>query len=252
MQAKQNIFLIILLAISFVANAGLEEQFSEANELYSKNQFEEAIIKYESILSQGYESADLYYNLGNAYFKSKQIPKSILYYERAKRIAPNDEDIRFNIEFANQMVVDKIEALPKPFFLKWGESILNLTTSKGWAVSSISIFILMLSFIGVYFFSRSVALRKLSFALAIVSLIFSFAAFSMAGKQKKKMIKHDHAIIFTPTVTVKSSPDESGTDLFVIHEGLKVQIKQNLGNWTEIRMANGNSGWIKKTDMEVI
>lgn len=244
---------IILLLLAFITSmAEPSDSIKKANELYVENEFAKAIAVYENLLNDGFESAALYYNLGNAYYKNGEVTRAILNYERAKLISPNDEDIKHNLELSNLLVVDKIEPLPKPFYLEWRESVINLFSTDKWAKISLSAFVLMLICVLAYFFSSILSIRKTAFGLAIVLLIFSAFTYSFASKQKAKLVNRTHAIIFSPTVTVKASPDDSGTNLFVIHEGLKVSITNQLNNWTEIRLEDGNSGWVKNNVLEKI
>jgi len=249
---KKTFAIILLLVGVIAAFAQPEKNFKEANDLYATNEFGKAAKIYESIVGQGFESAELYFNLGNACYKNGELTKAVLYLERAKLLAPGDEDIQFNIDMVNQFVVDKIEPLPSPFFIKWGQSILNLFTSNGWTWLSIITFILALTGIGLYIFSRSLNIRKIAFSVSIAFFAIALFSFVLAGKQKSRITKHNYGVIFTPTVTVKSSPDNSGTNLFVIHEGLKVQIKDEVGSWYNIRLADGNSGWVLKSVLEKI
>jgi len=249
---RKLIFILFLLSGAFISNAQPEKQLKEANNLYTSNEFDKAIKIYESLVGQGLESSELYFNLANAYYKKQELTKSILFYERAKLLAPNDDGIQFNLDLANQFIVDKTEPLPRPFFLKWGQSILNLFSTNGWSFISILTFICMLALAALYIFARTLSLRKISFSAAIFFLIISLLSFTLAGKQKSKLTHRNHAIIFSTTVTVKSSPSDSGTDLFVIHEGLKVEIKDELGDWADIKLEDGNTGWVKKGVFERI
>ncbi|MCF8361519.1 MAG: tetratricopeptide repeat protein [Prolixibacteraceae bacterium] len=248
-----KVFLLILsLLITSTIAASPADTVKAANEAYASKEFEKAILMYESVVDSGYVSASVYFNLGNAYYKSNNIPKSILNYERAKLLAPNDEDIKFNLTMANQFVIDKIEPLPQPFFVKWGQDILNIFSSNKWALFSIAAFVLTLILALIFLFSKRITFRKMAFGLAVFMLIISIISFVFAARQKAKITDHNHAIIFNPTVTVKASPDEGGTDLFVIHEGLKVEIEQKLNNWVEIKLGDGNSGWVKTEVLEEI
>ena len=243
----------ILLALVFVAvKAAPVDSLQKANELYAANEYAKAIQLYEGVVAQGYESAVLYFNLGNSYYKNGEITKAILNYERAKKLAPNDDDIQFNLELMNQFVVDKIEPLPHPFFVKWLENIINLFTTNQWAKISLIGFVLALILALTYLFSRNLTFRKLSFTLSIVVLALTIITFVFSAKQKSKLTKHNHGIIFNPTVTVKASPAEGGTDLFVIHEGLKVQLIDSLNNWIEIRLEDGNTGWVQQDVLQII
>jgi tetratricopeptide (TPR) repeat protein len=249
---RKLIFILFILGAAIISNAQPENLLKEANQLYASNEFAKAQKIYENLVGQGFESSELYFNLGNACYKNQELTKAILYYEKAKLLAPNDEEIQFNLDLVNQFVVDKIIPLPRPFFLKWGQSILNLFSANGWSFISILTFIFILALAALYIFSRNLMLRKISFSGAIFFILISLLSFVLAGKQKSKITHRNHAVIFATTVTVKSSPSESGTDLFVIHEGLKVEIKEELGSWADIKLEDGNTGWVKKGVFEKI
>jgi tetratricopeptide (TPR) repeat protein len=240
----------VILLILFLYSGALYSQenntqlWEKANAFYTTEDYQQAISLYEKILSSGHESAKLYFNLGNAYYKAGNINKAILNYERAKLLAPNDENIDFNIRMANQFVVTSIEPLPQPFFLRWRTSVINMYPSDKWSVISIISFVLFLLLTGLFIFSRIVTIRRISFLLGIVMVIFSGFTFSFASKQKKKIEDRKHAIVFCPRVTVKSSPSQTGTDLFLIYEGLKVEITDSIGTWKEIKLVDGNEGWL--------
>lgn len=228
------------------------DSLKRANELYANEEYAKAIETYNYLVENDYQSAALFYNLGNAHYKNSELTKALLNYERARLLAPNDEDIQYNLDLLNQFVIDKIEPLPQPFFVKWGAKVRNLFNSNTWALISITAFILTLILIIVYIFSRRLSLKKAAFSIAIITLLLSIFAFGFSSKQKEKLTSYDHAIIFNPTVTVKASPSESGIDLFVIHEGLKVEVLQKLGSWIEIKLQDGNSGWVKTEVLEII
>ena len=216
----------------------------KANQHYSSEEYKEAIEVYEEVRKTEVESAELYYNLGNAYFKTGQVTLAILNYERAKLLAPNDEDIQFNLELANQHVVDAIEPLPQVFFVRWWKNLANLASVDNWAIISVSSFIIFLLLAGIFVFTRATTTKRMTFWLGILVFIISIFSFNFAASQKKQLTQHEYAIVVQPSITVKSSPSETGTDIFVIHEGLKVQIKDSLGSWREIRLADGNQGWL--------
>jgi tetratricopeptide (TPR) repeat protein len=228
------------------------DSLQKANQLYANNEFHTAAEIYENILDAGYESAALYYNLGNSYYKSAEYTRAILNYERALLLAPNDEDIKFNLKLAKQFVVDNIDPIPTPFFVKWFWNISNLQTADNWALISLISFIVVLLFALIYLFARTIGLKKTGFILAISFFLFSGFAFILAQKQYSKITNRNQAVIFAPTVTVKASPDASGTDLFVIHEGLKVEILQKINQWIEIRLEDGNTGWVVEEVLEPI
>ena len=242
---KIFVFLAALfVALNLNAQDNNEQLWEKANAYYTTGDYKQAISHYEQILASGHESAKLYYNLGNAYYKEKDFNKAILNFERAKILAPNDENIDFNLKLANQFVVTSIEPLPQPFFLRWRTTIINMNSSDKWAYISIFSFILFLVLTGLFIFSRIVSVRRISFLTGIVLLVFSGFTFSFSAQQRKKIVERNHAIVFCPRVTVKSSPSTTGTDLFLIYEGLKVQITDSVSTWKEIKLADGNEGWL--------
>lgn len=218
--------------------------WEKANAYYTTEEYQKAISAYEQIVQEGQESAKLYFNLGNAYYKTGDINNAILNYERAKLLAPQDEDIEFNLNLAQQFVVTDIEELPQPFFVRWRNRIINLFPADSWSVISIGAFILFLVLLGAFLFSRSVALKRVAFWFGILAIIVSGFSFSFAARQKKKLLERDAAIVFCPRVTVKSAPAETGTDLFLLYEGVKVEISDSLNTWKEIRLSDGNIGWL--------
>ena len=242
---KRYIFILLAIVPGFLfAQENNSQLWEKANAFYTTEEYQQAISLYEQILNTGEESAKLYFNLGNAYYKAGDVNNAILNYERAKILAPNDEDIDFNLKIANQFVVTSIDQLPKPFFVRWKQSIINLYPADTWSFISISAFVLFLILLGLYLFGRSTSVRRLSFWVGILAIIFSGFTFSFASQQKNKINNRNHAIVFCPRVTVKSAPAETGTDLFLIYEGLKVEVTDSLNTWTEIKLADGNEGWL--------
>lgn len=241
--------MILLFSVNAFAQDSL---LVKADKHYSEQDYKKAISLYNEILNSDKESAGVYYNLGNAYYKTGQFTKSIINYERAKLLAPNDEDIQFNLDLANQHVVDNINPLPKVFFVRWWNSLTNKFSADEWAKTSVASFILALILAGFFFLSRTTAIRRLSFWIGILIIAISIFSFNFAARQKNQMTSHDFAIITQASVTVKSSPSDSGTDLFLIHEGLRVKIKDSLGSWIEIQLADGNQGWLPAKSLEKI
>jgi len=241
--------LVLLFAATVFAQGDL---IQKANDHYTKEEYNKAIDGYNQILMSGIESSEVYYNLGNSYYKTNQFTLAILNFERAKLLAPDDEDIEFNLTVANQKVVDSIQELPGIFIVRWWNSLINSQTTDSWAVISIIGFILFLTMAGLYFFAVSGDIKRISFWAACFFIVITIFSWSFAAKQKSRLVNHSYAIIMQPTVTVKSSPSEKGTNLFVIHEGLKVRITDKLGDWVEIRLADGNKGWLLIESIEQI
>lgn len=247
-----RIYLALLaLIISFNLSAQ-EGVMKNANNLYQSGKYKEAAEAYENILNTNQEAPELYFNLGNAYYKIGNIPAAILNYERALLLSPGDSDIKYNLDMSRKMVVDKIEAIPQFFLNRWINGVIMTMSSDAWAWFSIVTFILMLVLALSFFFSSSTSIKKMSFSLAVILLIMAVTTFSFSYTQKKKLENRDYAIIFSPSVTIKGSPDESGTDLFLLHEGTKVKVLETLGKWANIQVSDGNEGWIAQSDIEII
>jgi tetratricopeptide (TPR) repeat protein len=242
---KYSFFLLGLFAFLHVsAQDSTQVLWEKANAWYTTEEYQQAILAYEQILNSGQESARLYFNLGNAYYKAGDINNAILNYERAKLLAPQDPDIAFNLSLANQFVVTEIEALPQPFFVRWRNRILNLYPADTWAGISIGSFIFFLGLLGLFIFSRSSSLKRFSFWFGILAIVISGFTFSFAARQKEKINQRKHAIVFCPRVTVKSAPAQNSTDLFLLYEGVKVEISDSLNTWKEIKLTDGNVGWL--------
>lgn len=242
-----RILIILLIAVSSEAVTAQDintQLWEKANAAYLSQNYQEAVDGYEQILRTGHESAKLYFNLGNAHYKAGNINLAILYLERAKLLDPNNSDIDFNIAFVNQHVVTKLEPLPQPFFVRWRASVLNMYSTDTWAYISIVAFIFFLLLAGLFIFSKVVMVRRISFITGLVFLVFSIFTFSFAGKQKKKISQRNGAIVFCPRVTVKSAPTATSTDLFLIYEGVKVEVTDSVSIWREIKLADGNEGWL--------
>ena len=243
---------VLFLFLCFVQFIGVAATKEEADYAYQNNDFKTAIEQYEAILATQGESAAIYYNLGNSYFKEKEIAKAVLNYERALLLDPGDGDIRFNLQLARQKSVDKIEPVGDFFLHRWFDKVQNMGAADSWAQTGIVCFILFIGCLILFFFSKWIHLKKIGFYLGLVFLVLVIFANIFAGNQKDELINRKSAIVFAPTVTVKSSPDASGTDLFILHEGTKVSIKSKLGDWNEIEMEDGNVGWMPSKDMEII
>jgi tetratricopeptide (TPR) repeat protein len=231
---------------------GHYDEFSRANRLYTEGSFKEAILIYHQIINSGYHSAELYYNLGNAYYRSGQVPAAILNYERAALLAPGDEDIRFNLLLARTNVRDRIEELPDFFLNRWWKGARDMLGAGEWAAVSVVSFTVSLVFLAVFLMSFSVVVKKIFFWLAVTVFFWAIMSFSFGLDQRNHLKNQNTAIVFSPVVPVKSSPDINSTDLFFIHEGTKVWVEDSLGDWRAIRLSDGNKGWLQKMAIEMI
>jgi len=245
LRMKKSVVFILFLWFMVAAMAAVDNsKLTEANAEYAAENYEKAADMYEKILQEG-ESAAIYYNLGNAYYKMRKLGPAILNYERALMRDPGNEDVRYNLEMANSQTIDKFESIGRFFLLNWIDALSSLYGTNAWAYISIISFILTLILAGVFVFARVSWAKKAAFFAGIAVFIISITTFGFSGKQREKLIMHEYAIIFSPTVTVKGSPDTSGTELFLLHEGAKVKIKRKLGSWIEIQSIDGNVGWVE-------
>lgn len=248
---KLSIVLILLLGIAQFINAAVTKE--EADQAYQANDFAAAIEKYEAILNTEGESADVYYNLGNSYYKEKNIAKAVLNYERALLLNPGDADIRFNLEMARSKTVDQITPVSEVFIVTWMNSLINVMSEKEWGVTGILSFWLMLVSLIVYIFGRRILYKKIGFAGVVVFLLIVIGVNIFASSQKAELINRTGAIVMSPSLTVKSTPNESGTDLFVLHEGTKVYVEDDsMREWKEIRLEDGKKGWVQTSTIEII
>jgi len=247
----KRIFIVLLLIANFSCFYASEPKslVNEGNELYKKSMYSQAASKYQNVVDSGYVSADLYYNLGNAYFKANDNKRAILYYEKAKLLNPRDKDLNSNLLLARSKTVDKIQNIPDLFFMEWIRNFRDQFAVDSWSVFSIALFAIGLAGFLFYFFSLKIGLKKASFWVGSICIFLSAITFSFAVSAQNSQVKQRNAIIFVKGVTVKSSPSETGTNLFILHEGTKVKVIDKIDNWHKIKIPDGNQGWVKESDI---
>ena len=244
---KRFIICNLLLVIGHLAFA--QSAFDIANTAYAEGRYEEAAASYQALIDES-PDAVLYYNLGNAQFKQGELAQAILNYERALRLKPNYKDAQYNLQFAQSKITDNI--VEQDFFLSiWARIIRNQLRESTWLILSICLFIFGLIGILLFLLGRDSWLRKTAFHIAWIALLFSLIAGLNAASLHQRDTLRNEAVITQGVVNAKSSPDRSGTDLFTLHEGTKVTIRETLGEWCNIRVGN-NEGWIKQQNMERI
>lgn len=231
---------------------GNDALFDQGNSFYSAGNYKEAIESYEQILQTGQESPELFYNLGNSYFKTNQVSRAILNYERGLLLAPGDADIQYNLKIANGMITDRIEPLPKFFLTNWIAQIQALFPANSWSLFSLVSFAFMGVFALLFMVFRKRLWRKIALTTALSALVLSAVSVSFAISQGRLLNNRNTCVVMAPTVTIKSSPNESGTNLFVLHEGVKLQITDRISLWFEIKLPDGNMGWIPESAVEII
>lgn len=226
---------------------------AQADSAYIRGDYASAILIYEDILANKGESADIYYNLGNSYYKNNNIAKALLNLERALLLKPGDSDIRFNLDLVRSKTVDKVNPVNEVFFVTWFNSIKNSLGADEWAKVAIFSFVIFIFSLIIYIFGKKFILKKIGFIAAVITLILVILTNIFAYSQKNLLMDRKNAIIMVPSVTVKSTPNEGGTDLFILHEGHKVNIRDSsMKEWVEIRLEDGNVGWIPLSVIEII
>lgn len=224
--------------------------FTQANAQYAEGNYAEAITQYEQVIQQQ-PAAEAYYNLGNAYFKQGELAQSILAYERALRLKPSYKDAKHNLQYAQSRIVDNIEDTNSFFLSNWLKAVRNAFSQSTWIILSITLFVAMLLGFFFFAFSQTLWIRKTAFYCSLIALFISVAACLNAGSLHYRDAQRAEAIITQGIVNAKSSPDRSGNDLFTLHEGTKVEIKEVIGDWCCIHVGN-NIGWMPLAYLERI
>ena len=245
--------LLLPFLITLRAEAGnARDMLDSANHYYANGRYNEAIDFYEQILAQGKEAAGIYYNLGNAYYKTNRLAPAILNYERARLRDPGNEDIQYNLELARKQITDRVEQIPEFFLTRWFRQFINIFSSDQWAYISMGAFIVFLLLFSLYLYTRRLTVKKASFWISLLAVALAVATYTFSLQQKQDVINSRQAIVFESKVTVRSSPDQSGTELFVIHQGTRVNLEDSVSGWYEIRLPDGSQGWLKRQMVEPI
>ncbi|OYX23679.1 MAG: ion channel protein [Flavobacteriales bacterium 32-35-8] len=246
---KRHLFILIFLitTFGFTQNTAL---FEKGNTLYNQGKYNEAIDAYKTILNSKNHSAELYYNLGNAYYKLNKVAPSIFYYEKALQLAPNDNDIKNNLSFARNMTIDAIDAIPEAGLSKLIKNITNYMTFDGWAKTSVILVFCFVVLFLFYYFAYSTLRKRLAFIGSMVSVFLIVITLTLAF-HKFNLDKNDKpAIVFVQESKVKSEPNLRSEESFTLHEGTKVQILDTVKSWKKIRLADGKTGWIPEEDIK--
>ena len=243
------LMLLVLIPFSSFAQKSLKALGDEA---YGKGNYQQAINDYEQLLKKGV-SAEVYYNLGNAYYRSENITKAIINYERALLLSPGDEDIRFNLQLARSKTIDKITPESEMFFVTWYRSLVNMTSVDGWAYIALVSLLAALCLALVYLFASKVWLRKIGFFAGILMVVLFIVSNIFAYHQRRILDNRTSAIVIAPSVNVKTTPEAAAKDAFLIHEGTKVEITDDsMNDWKCIHLANGKEGWVSTKVLERI
>ncbi len=239
---------VILLSIitSFGYSQNLNQVFEEGNKLYQEKEYRQALDKYQEVSEQGYESSALYFNMGNAYFKSNQLAKAILYYERAQQLSPYDDDVKQNLKIAKEGTIDRFETVPQPLVRTAYLSILTALTPGGWAITAVVCLFLFVAGLGAYLFT---SVRRPGFVVAVTGLLISILSISLAYGHQDYLQKNRPAVITATSSYVKSGPSEKAEDVFILHEGTSAVVTEDYEGWKKIKLPDGKVGWIESTDL---
>lgn len=228
------------------------ELWDVANTAYINRDYHKAAQAYEQLLDRGLTSVKLYYNLANAYFKEERLGKAILFYNRALRLAPGNDDIRYNLEVAETRMKDNIEDIPEFFFVTWMRDVRHMMGCTAWSLVSLAALAAMLGLLLMYLLASRLSRRKAGFyGTAAAALVFAFTTWCAVG-ERREMLDDTQAVVMTASTAVKSSPDTASTDLFVLHEGTMVTVTGRLDGWCEVMIADGKKGWLECRVIETI
>ncbi|MEM1321644.1 MAG: tetratricopeptide repeat protein [Bacteroidota bacterium] len=246
--------LVLLLFFCLITLAGYaqQEQFEAANQRYNEGAYTEAAQQYEALIEVGFHSPELHYNLGNSYYKQRAYGRAVLHYERALLLRPGDADIRHNLQEVQSRLKDDIEELPAFFLAEWWGGLRQAASVGAW--SFLSILMIWLAVVGGYFWlnGKERQIRKYGFLAGLAFFLLSLLSFSLAFSQHQLNQDSGQAVVLEASIPLRSAPDAESTALLDLHEGTKVDILDQIGEWYKINLANGDQGWLPFSAVEKI
>ena len=250
---KRLLILSLYFSLLFAATAQTPQQLmQQGNDAYSKGDYTAAAEAYNAILDAGQHSADLYYNLGNAYYRQEELGLAILNYERALRLNPHFRDARQNLELAYSKTEDQIDTLPQIFLVKWAQAVVAWFSPNGWLIALLLLTTLLGALVAIFFVSRDYAWRKHSLLIGLLVCLMLLLAVGCTIASHVRYNRHDKAIITSPMIVMKGSPEAHSIDKMILHEGTPVSIDETLGDWNKIHIADGTTGWVESSDITII
>ena len=238
---KHLVYIVVFITSFGFAQSG----FEKGNVLYQNGQYEQAIQAYESVLDSRQQSAELYFNLGNCYYKLNKVAPSIYNYEKALVLAPEDADITNNLKFAQKLTIDEVKEVPKVGFAKLLHDFTGMYHYNTWAWISIVFGLLFLGFFIGYYFSLAAVLKRIFFFGMFVWVLFLLVSLGAAIFERNHFVTDRPAIVFAEVTEVKSEPQKASPATFILHEGTKVFVEESLGKWKKIQLTDGTEGWIE-------
>lgn len=247
-----TMILVISLSVPLAAESALDYHFQKGNDAYLLEQYDEAIREYQIVLQNGQESAEIYYNLGNAYYKTGQLGRAILNYERAHRLRPKDENIAFNLRLANLRVRDRIDIPPEFFLFRWNRALVSALSVAGWArLLTLLIVLTCLLFALRQLLNLGILSRPARSVMLILGLAALLTLYPLLQRYAMTT-NRDYGIILSDSSESLAAPQEGSTELFIVHEGTKVQVLDQDNDWSKIELIDGKQGWIPSGDLEII
>ena len=250
--------IIMILGILTVSAVWLSAQdadslWNQAVKDYTEENYQEALAGFTALEADGYVSRELYYNIGNCYYKlGNSLGQSILYYERALKLDPSYEDAQVNLAIAREYTLDRIDEVPEFILLTWIKAFRDTVSSDAWAWIALALFLVTAVMVLLFRFGGSPALRKTAFALAVAALLMTIISAVFAFNLRSALESDDEAVVTVPVSSVKSSPGSADQSLFILHEGTKVAVMDSLGEWYRIELSDGRQGWMEAEDVEII
>ncbi len=248
---KKILFLLLIIANSVVAQTN-SEIFNEANNLYKKDKIEDAITLYKKIESQGMISSELYYNLGNSYYKLNKVGPSIYYFEKALKINPLNEDVKNNLVFAKRLALDNIEEIPKTIFQKFTKNWLQKFSYNQWSIIVVVFSILGSLLFLMFYFANKPSKKRFYFITSSISFILLISTLIITYKQYSFSKNNKEAIVFAEKTEVRNAPTLNSEEVFTLHEGSKVIVLDAVDNWKKIKLADGKIGWIIANEIKLL
>jgi len=248
----KNLIVLLLMLFSFTASAQNDALFNRATTFYNEGEYEKASENYFKIIENGEHSAAVYYNIGNCYYKLNQIAPSIYYYEKALLLKPNDREIKNNLAYAQNMTLDAFEALPETSLSKLYKNITGLLSFDQWSYASVFfVFLFILAYI-LFYYLRYSSHKRIAFIASITSLFIAVFCLVLALVQFRDFEAEMPAIVFSEELIVKSEPNNRSSQAFLLHEGTKVYILDELNDWKKIELKDGKTGWVPSNEIKLL
>ncbi len=252
MEKFSTIALLLLLVPVCMAAQQPDSLFAEGNRFYGSGAYQDAVTRYEALVASGHANASVYYNLGNAHYKLQDLASAILYYEKARKLDPADPDIEANLNFVNLGITDRIQPLPEFFIESWWRGLVFSQTLTMWSVLAVIAWLLAFALLAAYLYAYRPRLKRAAFYGGVAVMVVALSLLAVAYTQHRIQTDHRDAVVFRGKVPVKSAPAEGEKTLFVIHEGTKVRIADEVNDWIKVTLPNGNEGWIESAVVKVI